>query len=363
MVKKSRVKECYRFLSFVAYLVLVSTILMLDGLLADDSISLHRFEKKGKWGFKNSTGAIIIAPQFELANDFNDGFASVRKGMKWGYITMNGKFIIEPQFDWAENFNNGSARIIIGGKYSWIDPNFQGELKFLHDDDLQDGLRIVTFNGKLGFMDKSGTIVIDPQFDQVWPFHQGYAQIKIGTKWGFIDKSGKIIVKAQFDHVGHFNNDLAPVAIGGLHEAGRFQEIGGEYKSGGQWGYIDRKGKWVIRPKFDEAYDFQDNGTAVVADNSKYGLVDKSGKYIVTPKYDYLEFFVEGLALVNIGGEYDGNTIKIRAGGKWGFIDETGKIAIPIQFDSALTFRNGVSAVRIGDKKGIIDKSGKFIEN
>ncbi|EGD0008327.1 WG repeat-containing protein, partial [Campylobacter coli] len=52
----------------------------------------------------------------------------------------------------------------------------------------------------------------------------------------------------------------------------------------------------------------------------KYGFIDKSGKIIAKPKFDYGEYFSEGLAGVKLNG-------------RWGFMDKNGKIVIEPKFD------------------------------
>src|SRR6266436_6576182 len=84
---------------------------------------------KGKWGFADRTGKLVIAPQFEDAEDFSEGLAPVkvsgetiwcprddagnRSGftMRWGYIDKTGKLIIPAQFESAAPFSEGLAVI------------------------------------------------------------------------------------------------------------------------------------------------------------------------------------------------------------------------------------------------------------
>lgn len=52
----------------------------------------------------------------------------------------------------------------------------------------------VRVNGKEGYIDATGRIVIKPQFDEVESsFSEGLAPVKIGNKWGYIDKTGRIL--------------------------------------------------------------------------------------------------------------------------------------------------------------------------
>ena len=48
-------------------------------------------------------------------------------------------------------------------------------------------------NGKYGFVDENGKVVIDPKFDEAYDFKGGFAIIKNGEDCGFIDETGKVI--------------------------------------------------------------------------------------------------------------------------------------------------------------------------
>ncbi len=52
-----------------------------------------------KIGFLNSSGEWIIKPTYDIARDFNHGYASVRKDGKWGLINLKGEWILETEYD------------------------------------------------------------------------------------------------------------------------------------------------------------------------------------------------------------------------------------------------------------------------
>ncbi|HED9505902.1 TPA: WG repeat-containing protein, partial [Campylobacter coli] len=52
---------------------------------------------------------------------------------------------------------------------------------------------------------------------------------------------------------------------------------------------IDRSGKFAIKPKFDDIWDFRE-GLASVGLNGKIGLIDKSGKIVIEPKFDDIRY-------------------------------------------------------------------------
>ncbi|MCA1993770.1 MAG: WG repeat-containing protein [Coleofasciculus sp. S288] len=54
---------------------------------------------------------VVIPPQFEEADSFNEGLARVKVGEKWGYIDKTGKFAIQPQLDEANSFSQGLALV------------------------------------------------------------------------------------------------------------------------------------------------------------------------------------------------------------------------------------------------------------
>jgi hypothetical protein len=62
------------------------------------------------------------------------------------------------------------------------------------------GLFAVQVGGKIGFINKEGKLIVNPQFDDVGNFSEGLARVTIGDKWGYIDKEGKYVVNPQFDY-------------------------------------------------------------------------------------------------------------------------------------------------------------------
>ena len=58
---------------------------------------------------------------------------------------------------------------------------------------------------KVGFINKAGEFVINPQFDGAWSFSEGLAWVKIGDKWGFINKAGEFVINPQFDEAYPFS--------------------------------------------------------------------------------------------------------------------------------------------------------------
>lgn len=120
-------------------------------------------------------------------------------------------------------------------------------------------------NGKYGFKNESGQIVIAAKFDEVRDFSEGLAAVKfkLSRKWGFVDKDGILVIPRKFDDIESFSEGLAAVAIKG------------------KWGFIDRKGDFVIPTKFNWAWNFH-KGLANVKIDDKLIYIDRQGNFYET---------------------------------------------------------------------------------
>jgi hypothetical protein len=80
-------------------------------------------------------------------------------------------------------------------------------------ESFQEGLAKILVNKKFGYIDKTGQIVIKPQFESAESFEEGLARIKLNNMWGLIDLTGQIIVNPQFDDLTKSLEDMYIVKI------------------------------------------------------------------------------------------------------------------------------------------------------
>lgn len=78
-------------------------------------------------------------------------------------------------------------------------------------NELKPTTAVKLIEGKNGYIDKTGTLIISPTFDAARGFSEGLAEIAIDHKWGFVDSTGRIAIKPQFDLMMPFSNGLAYV--------------------------------------------------------------------------------------------------------------------------------------------------------
>lgn len=244
-------------------------------------------------------------------------------------ITQNGK----------KGFINERGKVVIKPQFSW-GYGFSERLARVKGGS----------DDKYGYIDKKGNFVIEPQFQLAYDFSEGLARVRLhGGKYGYIDKTGKVAIETQFDRADDFSEGLAKINIGGRWKRRAVMEF-----VGGKYGYIDKTGKTVIsNPTFEDARDFSE-GLARVMIDGRWGYIDKTGEMVIKPQFGDALDFSEGLAAVN----------KSAKGGKYGYMDKTGKMVIKPQFDMAHDFSEGLACVEVGFLAGewmYIDKTGKTI--
>lgn len=185
-------------------------------LVAFALLALIPFEKDGRWGYRDSSGKVVIPPRYQVAQAFSpEGLAAVVDGDGWAYIDKTGRTVVRPLV-----VDNG--------------PDYfrEGVARFRRDE-------------RVGFFNTRGAVVIKPAYAYAMPFSEGLAAVCEGCiemlqgehraikggKWGFIDRRGVLVVPLQFLEAGSFKNGRAMVlAVTGwryIGKDGRAAEQGG----------------------------------------------------------------------------------------------------------------------------------------
>ena len=158
---------------------------------------------------------------------------------------------------------------------------------------------------------------------------QELALANIDGKFGYINKKGEWVIQPKFKVAKSFSGDLA-IAV-----------------EGKKWGFIDRKGNWVIEPQFDKAKNFS-SGIAVVLKNKRWYYINNTGQEVLqNVTTDKIYDFKNGVAF-------------IKQDDKVGFIDVNGKTIVTPKFTKIKKFRNGYAKVLENDKWGLVDAKGNY---
>jgi len=194
-------------------------------------------------------------------------------------------------------------------------------------------------------------------------------QIQRGVEWGYMNRKGKVVIRPRFENEGDFFEGLAKVRVSG------------------NWGFIDEKGRLAIAPVFQGTGDFHE-GLAPVQVGRRWGFIDHAGKVVISPQFQGAGSFSDGLALFEVwetircggtGELYTRDNAPMYAlrlhnktpsfsgacfsgNASYGFVDHRG-IAIAATLPNASDFSEGLAAVRserpAGLHVGYIDQRGK----
>lgn len=141
----------------------------------EDASTLIVYKDGDKFGYKDATGRVVIKAKYCAAFPFSDGLAVV----------------IKKHFDGTECWN-------------YIDAygNIPFKINCYRADSFSEGYAAVKFeeNGKWGYINKKGELVIEPQYDIASMFEAGTATVHIGGNagtWQVIDIEGNVIRETE----------------------------------------------------------------------------------------------------------------------------------------------------------------------
>jgi hypothetical protein len=248
------------------------------------------------------------------------------------------------------------------GRWGYIDA--RGKIvvtpTFESANDFSEGLALTWTNEGAGFINESGSMAIvvpygRKELDSVADFSGGFAWFSIRGKHGCINRKGAIAIEPRFEKVRKFAEGVAAVNVGASPD-----EAVPRRASGGKWGYIDGTGRMVIQPQFDWAADFS-GGVALVGVGHDFLYIDKDGKTVLRPVYESADEkrqiasagpFSEGLARISTSAYRGPYT---------GFIEKSGRFVIEPRFEWARDFSEGLAAVGVGNKCGYVDRIGRLM--
>lgn len=192
----------------------------------------------------------------------NDNRVPVVKDGKYGFLDDNMEEKTEFIWESLTAVCNKRAAARKDGKWAIIGRNGKEKTEYIYDDVVTDEngvcsqqkVFIVKENGSYHIVDGKGKSQGEETFEAAKAFNKnGYAAVQKNGKWGFINSKGELVIAYQYEDALSFSNGYAAV----------FKD--------GKWGYIDEENSMALEPSFAYATSLTDDGTAAVK------IVDEDG--------------------------------------------------------------------------------------
>lgn len=185
--------------------------------------------KKGeKYGIITSSGDVKIEPTYEKLEYAFSVYYIAKMNGKYGIINTDNTSVVPLEYSsmtyWAEKeiiiadktetetvlFDSNLTQKLSGlfvyeenyikARINGVDKyyTYKFEQKETKDILIKNTLFVSKKDGKYGFVDSQGNVVVDYIYDEAKEQNQyGYAAVKLNGKWGAIDKGGKVVLEPQ----------------------------------------------------------------------------------------------------------------------------------------------------------------------
>lgn len=155
-------------------------------------------KKDGNYGVITTDNKTVVAFSSSISDidDYRGGVARVRKNKAVSWLDKNGKTISDPNSSNNEqpvarqaparndsnSSNNNSSRASAPNIFTTLQPRQQ--------------------DGRWGFVDDNNVTMITYSFDEVRPFSEGMAGVRIDGDWGFVNLGGELVIPFRFANSG-----------------------------------------------------------------------------------------------------------------------------------------------------------------
>jgi hypothetical protein len=261
---------------------------------ADLSEFARSRDGKFYYGYVNYSGDVVIPPIYQEANFPSDNLAAVQQGNFWGVVDGSGTVVIPFVYEKLTYFRHGVIGAKKEGKWGYIDARGQTVVDFIfneiYPDDYPEGLYLVSANGKEGLLNKERNWVLEPIYEKVYPSTENLIGVQKDGKVGFVDHEGNVVIDFQYkglswsapeeekipslSHIYSFSEGLAVVWLSGPN-------TGSDKTS---FGVINEKGELLFKlPGWPRGHYREGFLLVNRYYDKKMGLVDINGKWHSLP--------------------------------------------------------------------------------
>jgi hypothetical protein len=266
-----------------------------------------------------------------------------------GVIDMSGQWIEPAGRPQSREFdrNDPSVRWVQRDKLWGLaraDGSWLVEPKFQRADPPIDGLALVRFNGKTGFIDRAGNFIVEPIFDKAWPFNPGLPPTSAERDGvvGLIDKTGAWVLQTNYQQIHlatTYGKDINARTVFGWH-----------FKKADRWGLLDLDGRVMLDAEFDQSVSYCADGRLVGRRNKEWLYFKQDGSPLQPPDGRLVD--------ASCGGR---PPYALKIGDKFGLVDASFSPLTPVHFDAIVRVGLDTRNVKIDGKWGRIAPDGSWL--
>jgi len=322
------------------------------------------FRANAKWGLIDASGNWVREPEFSDIWGFdpdNPELMWAMAGRQWGLIRPDGTWTLEPVYQRKGELSDGLAQIWQDNKVGFVDRTGRMVIppKFGPNGtrDFADGMPApAQLGNRVGLIDRSGSWVVEPKYDNIYAYSsEGGSNLELfrgfmgnrGRITDILDRTGKIFVGGMTPWRGSSTSRTTP--SGGL----QIMSVPGQYPmfcdDGRIIGFFDRKPQLFERdgmpldPSQGELWwPLTCEPPYVVKIGDRFVHVDKWLRPLTAEKFDAVGLFRDGLAAIVIRRKY-------------GLIRDDGTWAIEPRFDAAHPIERDRAIVTLDGRSGVYD--------
>lgn len=206
-----------------------------------------------------------------------------------------------------------------------------------------EGLAPVRIDGRWGYIDRTGAVVIPATFDGAGRFRGDYAEIKVGDAAGVINRQGRVVLAPQFKAIVPFSGDVFLAAP--LTGSGRAYGDELELMFGFDGGLYHLRQGWLTEQKLSFSF-FDDPTRGLIwarhlGGDEVWGLLRADGSWQVEPRYSHVQRLSEGRAVVKSLPDPSLPPRERQAAIRWGAVDREGRLAVPTTYGWLGYWRGG----------------------
>ena len=267
-----------------------------DGMIVFTNLVPVAFSGPIRYGFLNSQGQVIVEPKYQAVTSYYQGIAEVMDDDEnLGLVDKEGNMVLDCLYSFIgisfddiwfqEMIHYPNRPFLDGGIYDqFVLMDGYGLEEFLEDTNTDHIKKMKLLTGvtrnsysplipvlpndkKWGFVDYDGNIVIECIYDEVKPFCEGLAAVKVNGKWGYINDRGRVVIPIQYANADSFSEGLAAV---NMVQDRLFK----------RYGFINKEGKLVIGHEFTDVGRFSEGLARVTLKGEKFSLSENIWGYI-----------------------------------------------------------------------------------